>query len=74
MPRGGARENAGRKKEGKSTHTIRVSNEITREDAEIIPELKRLVADWEADCEANPKSARRDYLRKAVNQLRALGL
>lgn len=74
MPRGGKREGAGRKAEGKSSHTIRVSVEISKEDAELIPELKRLVADWDEDCKANPKSARRDYLRKAVNQLRALGL
>lgn len=74
MPRGGIREGAGRKKEGKSTHTIRVNTDISREDAEIIPELKRLVADWEADCLANPGSARRYYLKKAVDQLRALGL
>ena len=60
MPRGGARENAGRKKEGKSTHTIRVSIDITREDAECIAEVKALVEEWDRDCQANPKSARRD--------------
>lgn len=74
MARGGKREGAGRKTGEITTHTIRVPLSISREDAECIAEVKALVEEWDKDCQANPKSARRDYLRKAVNQLRALGL
>lgn len=78
MPRGGKRIGAGRKvgstkSEGMPSKVIRVSAEVSKEQAEAIPELVALLDYWEDDCKANPESARHYYLRKALDEIRALG-
>jgi hypothetical protein len=52
---------------------IRVSAEISKEQCEAIPELIAILNHWEDDCLANPDSARHYYLRKALDEIRALG-
>jgi hypothetical protein len=76
--RGGKREGAGRppgttKADGLPTHVVRVSSEITKEQCQSIPELIAIVDHWEAECLANPDSARHYWLRKAIDEIRVLG-
>jgi hypothetical protein len=78
MARGGHRQGAGRpkgatKSEGMPSKVIRVSAEISKEQCEAIPELIAILNHWEDDCLANPDSARHYYLRKALDEIRALG-
>jgi hypothetical protein len=79
MPRGGKRTGAGRPKgttkgEGLPTHVVRVSTEVTKDQCDAIPELIYLLNHWEADCvRAGEDSARHYYLRKALDEIRALG-
>jgi hypothetical protein len=78
MPRGGKRIGAGRpvgttKGDGMPTHVVRVSAEVTKEQCEAIPELIDLINHWEEECLANPESSRHYYLRKMLDEVRALG-
>jgi hypothetical protein len=78
MARGGKRVGAGRpvgttKGEGMPTRVVRVSAEVTKEQCDSIPQLIDLLNHWEEDCLANPDSSRHYYLRKALEEIRALG-
>jgi hypothetical protein len=78
MARGGHRQGAGRPKgttkgDGLPTKVVRISTEVSKEQCEAIPELVALLNHWEDDCLANPDSARHYYLRKALDEIRALG-
>jgi len=46
---------------------------ITTEQITSIPELQRVIDHWEDECFANPDSARHYWLRKAIDEIRALG-
>lgn len=77
--RGGKRVGAGRKKgsfsvgQGMPTHVIRVSTEVPKELAQAIPELRALIDHWEVECLASPDSPRYYYLKKMIDEVRALG-
>jgi hypothetical protein len=78
MPRGGKRPGAGRKvgstkSDGMPSKVIRVSIEIDKEQCESLPELKQLINYWEDECVANPDNPRHYFLRKAIEEIRALG-
>lgn len=78
MPRGGKREGAGRpvgttKGEGMPTRVVRVSAEITKEQCDSIPQLINLLDHWEDECNANPDAVRYYFLKKALEEIRALG-
>ncbi len=78
MARGGKREGAGRpqgstKADGLPTHVVRVSSEITKEQCQAIPELIAIIDHWEAECLANPDLVRYYWLKKAIDEIRALG-
>lgn len=79
MARGGKRIGAGRpvgttKGEGMPTRVVRVSAEVTKEQCDSIPQLIELLNHWEDECRhAQPDSARHYFLRKALDEIRALG-
>ena len=79
MPRGGKRIGAGRKigsftaGEGMATYVVRVSTEVSKEQAQSIPELKALIDHYEEECLANPEVRTYDKLRKFIDEARALG-
>jgi hypothetical protein len=79
MARGGKRVGAGRpvgttKGEGMPSRVVRVSAEITKEQCDSIPQLIDLVNYWEDECQkAGESSARHYFLRKAIEEIRALG-
>ncbi len=79
MPRGGKRIGAGRKEgsttsgQGMPTHVIRVSTEVSKEEAQAIPELKALIDYWEEQAIANPEVRTYDKLRQFLSEARALG-
>lgn len=78
MPRGGKREGAGRpvgttKGEGMPTRVVRISAEVTKEQCDSIPQLIELIDYWEDECNSNPDGVRYYFLRKALEEIRALG-
>ena len=78
MARGGYRKGAGRprgttKGDGLPSKVIRVSSEVSKEQCESIPELTGLLDYWEQECDANPEKPRYYFLRKAIDEIRALG-
>ncbi len=78
MPRGGKRVNAGRplgstKGEGMPTRVVRVSAEVSKEQCDSVPQLIDLLNHWEDECDANPDAVRYYFLRKALEEIRALG-
>lgn len=78
MARGGKRVGAGRpvgttKGEGLPTKVVRVSAEISKEQIDSIPQLVDLLNHWEDECIAQPESSRHYFLRKALEEIRALG-
>ncbi len=79
MPRGGKRVGAGRplgstKGEGMPTRVVRVSAEVSKVQCESIPQLIDLLNYWEDEClKAGEGSARHYFLRKAIEEIRALG-
>jgi fructoselysine-6-P-deglycase FrlB-like protein len=46
---------------------------VSTEQITSIPELQRIIDHWEDECAANPDSARHYWLRKAIDEIRALG-
>jgi hypothetical protein len=52
---------------------VRVSSEITKEQCQAIPELIAIIDHWEAECLANPDLVRYYWLKKAIDEIRALG-
>lgn len=78
MARGGKRKGAGRpvgttKGEGMPTKVVRVSCEVTKEQCDSIPQLQDLLNHWEDECAANPDGVRYYFLKKALEEIRALG-
>lgn len=78
MARGGKRVGAGRptgstKGDGMPTKVVRVSAEIGKEQCDSIPQLLDLLNHWEDECMANPGSSRHYFLKKALDEIRALG-
>ncbi len=78
MPRGGKRVGAGRplgstKGEGMPTRVVRVSAEVSKEQCDSVPQLIDLLNHWEDECDANPDAVRYYFLRKALEEIRALG-
>lgn len=78
MARGGKRTGAGRpvgstKGEGMPTRVVRISSEVTKEQCDAIPQLVDLLNHWEDECSVNPDSARHYFLKKALEEIRALG-
>lgn len=78
MARGGHRANAGRpkgstKSDGMASKVIRVSAEVDKVQCESIPQLIELLNHWEDECLANPDNPRHYFLRKALEEIRALG-
>jgi len=78
MGRGGKRIGAGRpigttKAEGMPTKVIRVSTEISKEQCEVIPQLVDVLNHWEDKCTNEVDNPRYYYLRKALEEIRALG-
>ena len=68
------KEGGGRpKKHGEATRSVRVPNSVPTELISSIPELGTILDHWEDECESNPESARHYYLRKMLDEVRALG-
>ena len=60
-------------KHGEETRSIKVPMSVSTEQITSIPELQRIIDHWEDECAANPDSARHYRLRKAIDEIRALG-
>lgn len=68
------KEGGGRpKKHGEATKSVRIPVSVATELVSAIPELRAILDHWEDECTANPDSARHYYLRKALDEIRALG-
>ena len=76
---GGRREGAGQPaKHGEKTKALRLPVSLVDSQDGIdrilnIPQLQELLEEWEQDCEDNPGSARRHFLRQALADIRSLG-
>lgn len=75
---GGKRAGAGRKAgttkaEGLPTHVVRISTEITKEQAQALPSLIAVFDYWEKECAKNPLSARHYFLKQMIEEIRSLG-
>ena len=75
MARGGKRVGAGRpvgttKAEGMTTHVVRVSTEITKEQCQAIPSLTAILDYWEGKDDGSP---RYHHLKTMLEEIRALG-
>lgn len=76
---GGKREGAGQpSKHGERTKALRLPESLVSSPEKVdqiltIPQLQELLDEWEKDCEDNPKSVRRHFLRQALQDIRALG-
>lgn len=76
---GGKRAGAGQPaKHGERTKALRLPESLVNSQDRIdrilaIPELQQLLNDWEEDCRQNPESARRHFLREALQEIRSLG-
>ncbi len=75
MPRGGNREGAGRPKgttkaEGMATHVVRISTEISKDQAQAIPSLIAVLDYWEGQADDSPRYY---YLKQMLEEIRALG-
>jgi hypothetical protein len=60
-------------KHGEDTRSIRVPLSVETEVISSIPELRAILDHWEQDCINNPDSSRHYYLKKALDEIRALG-
>jgi hypothetical protein len=60
-------------KHGEPTRSIRVPMSITTAHITSLPELQRIIDHWEDECVANPGSVRYQFLKKALEEIRALG-
>jgi hypothetical protein len=60
-------------KHGEDTRSIRVPLSVETEVISSIPELRAILDHWEEDCINNPDSSRHYYLKKALDEIRALG-
>jgi hypothetical protein len=60
-------------KHGEATRSIRVPLSVEAEIISAIPELRAILDHWEQECLSNPDSARHYYLKKALDEIRALG-
>lgn len=60
-------------KHGEATRSVKVPLSVETEVISSIPELRAIIDHWEQDCIDNPDSARHYYLRKALDEIRALG-
>jgi hypothetical protein len=60
-------------KHGEETRSIKVPMSVSTEQITSIPELQRIIDHWEDECAVNPDSARHYWLRKAIDEIRALG-
>jgi hypothetical protein len=68
------RPEAGRSsKYGEETCSIRVPLSIPTELITNIPELQVIIDYWEKECKDNPASSRHYYLRKMLDEIKALG-
>ena len=73
---GGKREGAGApQKFGEATKALRIPQSLADNLDLIIaiPELQKLLDEWEEDCDNKPNSSRHYYLKKALADIRALG-
>jgi hypothetical protein len=50
-----------------------VSAEVSKEQCDSVPQLIDLLNHWEDECDANPDAVRYYFLRKALEEIRALG-
>jgi len=60
-------------KHGEITKSIRVPISIETELISSIPELRVIIDHWDLECRTNPDSPRHYYLRKALDEIKALG-
>ena len=60
-------------KHGEQTRSIRVPLSIPTELITNIPELQVIIDYWEKECGDNPESFRHYYLRKVLDEIKALG-
>jgi len=60
-------------KHGEQTRSIRVPVSLATEQITSLPELQRIIDHWEDECVANPDSVRYHFLKKALEEIRALG-
>lgn len=60
-------------KHGEATRSVRVPVSVATDLVSSIPELRTILDHWESECVANPESSRHYYLRKALDEIRALG-
>ncbi len=60
-------------KHGEATRSVRIPVSVETELISTIPELRAVLDHWENECATNPESARHYYLRKALDEIRALG-
>ena len=60
-------------KHGEPTRSVRIPISVATEQISSIPELRAILDHWENECVSNPDSARHYYLRKALDEIRALG-
>ncbi len=60
-------------KHGEATRSVRVPLSVATELVSAIPELRAILDHWETECLANLDSPCYHYLRKALDEIRALG-
>jgi len=60
-------------KHGEATRSVRVPISVETEVVSAIPELRAVLDYWEQQCLSNPESSRHYFLRKAIDEIRALG-
>jgi hypothetical protein len=60
-------------KHGEETRSIRVPLSIPTELITNISELQVIIDYWEKECRDNPESSRHYYLRKVLDEIKALG-
>jgi hypothetical protein len=60
-------------KYGEQTRSIRVPVSITTGQITSLPELQRIIDQWEDECMVNPDSVRYHFLRKMLEEIRTLG-
>jgi hypothetical protein len=60
-------------KHGEATKSVRIPVSVATELVSTIPELRAILDHWEDECLANPDSSRHYFLRKALDEIRALG-
>lgn len=60
-------------KHGEATRSVRVPESVTTELISSIPELQAILDHWEQECHNNNGSPRYYYLKRCLDEIRALG-